>query len=261
MNTGLLIRPIEPDHYIHGDGKLGAGPINPSGQWDDYLPPLGQQQNKGGFEPMDCTINALRNSLYVLLKLKNGTVDERSERWLATISGTTESGNDPHTVAEAFRNRGDVLETDWPYSPDITSWDKFYAAVTRGSRIKAAVLGSEYAFGHSWVTDVSSASLIQSLTFSPLSAGVYAWQFDPSVNLYTRPKGVPSEHDVMIYGYEPGKYWKIFDSYNPNLKQLAWDFGFDAVKRYTINRQIVNQTAWQIFLNWFNRIITSIGTP
>ena len=258
MNTGLIIRPIEKDHYVHGDNKLGTVPLQPDGQWDAFVPMSDEQQNSTGLEPMDCTTNALRNVIFTIEKQIFGGSSILSERFLAYISGTTKQGNDPHTVAETLRKQGDADEIDWPRTSTLLTWEEFYAKPTQDVYIKAKEFVAQYAFGHSWVTDTSPTGFMQALTYSPLTAGVYAWIQDSTTGYYINPNNFPPEHDIVIYGYVEGQYWKVFDSYQNDIKKLAWDFPFSAVKRYTLDRQIVNPTAWQNFLNWMNDIIAGI---
>lgn len=253
MNHGLLIKPIEPDHFRFGDKKLGDVPVNPSGQWDSWLPVVDDQNTF--VEPMACTTFALLNCVETMIRQEYGATTNFSHKFLAYVSGTTQSGNDPHTVAETLRTKGDVPESDYPYTSLDNTWQKFYAVPAKWLYTKALEFIAEYNFGHSWVLDTSPANLMKALTYSPLTAGVYAWQQDPQTGYYVNPSKNPPEHDICIYGYEPNQYWKIFDSYSQEYKKLAWDFPFVAVKRYTLHRQIVNPTSWQNFLSWMNNIL------
>lgn len=254
MNTGLLLAPIEQEHFVFGDGQLGDAPVISDGQWDAWLP-TPENQNIG-IEPMACTSFALLNAVETMLR-QTGVDTNLSDRFLAYASGTTHAGNDPHKVAETLRTTGDVLETDYPYTPSNDTWEKFYAIPPQSLYIKALEFVAEYAFGHSWVLSTPD-NMMAALNYSPLTAGVYAWQLDPTTGYYIRPQGAVSEHDVMIYGYERNKYWKVFDSYDQNCKKLAWNFGFDAIKRYTLSRQVVNETSWQKFLAWMQQVVDSV---
>ena len=57
-----------------------------------------------------------------------------------------------------------------------------------------------------------------------------------------------SNHDIVIYGSEQNYYWKCLDTYDNTKKKLAWDFGFSMVKEYTLDKNVVVETAWQTFL-------------
>lgn len=251
MNRGLIVPKIEHEHYVFGDQKLGDSPINPSGDWTQFLP-VPEDQAPFNFEPMACTIFALLNAVKTMIRQEFGNTQDFSKKFLAYISGTTQNGNDPHTVAEALRTKGDVSETDWPYTQLDTSWDTFYAVPPQTLYPRALLWTADYDFGHSWVSPATPAALMTALTYSPLTAGVYAWQQDASTGFYVNPSNLAAEHDIMIYGYEKGKYWKILDTYSNEFKKLAWDFPFVAVKRYTLHKKTTAQAlpVWQLILSW-----------
>lgn len=258
QNHGFIPSKIEPDHYIHGDHKLGDAPVIQDGQWDLWLP-IAEDQNLSGLEPMCCTTMAITNVVETLITQKFGEIDVYSKRFLAYISGTTQYGNDPHTVAEALREKGDVNESDYPYTTLIDTWVKFYAIPAQALYAKALLFLSKFNYGHSWVTNTSQASLMAALNFSPLSAAVFAWYQDPATGYYIAPAGTEPSHYVMIYGYDRNNYWKIWDSYAKEAKKLAWDFPFIQVKRHTITKNSAVQALpwWQKILDQAKAILES----
>ena len=197
-----------------------------------------------------------------MIRQQFGEADNLCKKFLAFASGTTSTGNDPNTVAETLRKLGDCMESDDPYTSLDNSWAQFYATPAQWLYTKALEFCALYNFGHSWVTPATPENMMSALTYSPLTGGVYAWAEPDADGIYHRPAGAQSEHDVCIYGYVIGQYWKIFDSYANETKKLAWDFGFDVVKRYTLTKNIVNtpqaQSAWQSFLNFMSEIIHSL---
>lgn len=263
MNRGLIVPKIEHEHYVFGDQKLGDSPINPSGDWTQFLP-VPEDQAPFNFEPMACTIFALLNAVKTMIRQEFGNTQDFSKRFLAYIAGTTQNGNDPHTVAEALRMKGDVSETDWPYTQLDTSWDTFYAVPPQTLYPRALLWTADYDFGHSWVSPATPDALMSALTYSPLTAGVYAWQQDASTGFYVNPSNLAAEHDIMIYGYEKGQYWLVMDTYksgDSNIKRLAWDFPFVAVKRYTLHKKTAAQAlpVWTNVLNWCSALLSQIS--
>ncbi len=254
MVGGFRLPVIQDSDFVFGDGKLGDRPLT-NGDWTFYLPP-DNLQSRDGFEPYDCVTQATLGCVEILLRKEYGDSTTWSRRFLATISGTKPlKGNDPGTVAENLRKHGCCYETDWPFAaPDF---DTFYQDPPQRVKEKAAAEFAQYAFGHSWVGTgrPTAQQMMDALTYSPLVGGVYAWTQDPTTGYYIRPPGAVSEHAVVTYGFEKGQYWKIFDSYDQTRKKLAWDFGFDACKRFTLNRQITGtpatNTFWQKFLTYF----------
>ena len=88
------------------------------------------------------------------------------------------------------------------------------------------------------------------LKYSPVGFSTYAWTKDEN-GLYYRPQGETDNHFVCVYGYEEGKYWKVFDSYFDNaqvLKKIRWDSLPMMCYRYTLHRQIVVESWWGKFI-------------
>lgn len=255
-NTGFVFRPPQKGDYIRdGRRRLAGLPINPSGQWDAFLPP-GDPQNLA-MEPMACASFGTLHAIEMLERQEFGDTTEWSRRFLAKLSGTTTVGNDPHTVAETLRNMGDVFETEWPYTTDIDTWEKFYKQPSYDLVVKAeAEFKGKYDFGHQYVrTDVQS--MMNALQSSPLGVDVYAWQFDTNTGYAIRPPGTVSEHWVVCYGFVEGQYWKVFDSYNIGgtfLKKLSWDYGFSMVKEYTLHKQVLTTSPLDPMYLWAQAI-------
>ncbi len=249
-NYGFKPSEFEANQYVHGDGRLGAGPLVPDGQWGAYLPIIENQ--KKGVEPAACVTFAILNCVEILIRQELGVERNFSDRFLAYASGTMPDGNDPHTVAETLRTKGDVNEEEWPYSPDIKTWAEFYQIPPQSLYLAAKLFNTEFNYGHSWVFDLSQEGLMKALTYSPLSASVDAWQKD-SDDLYYRVDPT-SNHCIVIYGYERNHCWYVFDTYENNLKKLRWDYKFQFVKRHTTHRQVVDEVSWAEFLVIIKRI-------
>lgn len=257
MRHGLLYTKPQVGDYKRGSRtRLGGLPIRPDGQWDDFVP-QGEDQERGGFEPMDCTSAGTLNCVQTLERQEFGETNNYSERFLAEISGTTLNGNDPNYVAETLRKKGCVREADWPFTPDINTWGKFYQTPPPNIITLALEFIAKYDFGHQWV-GVDQQSMTTALMYSPLAVDVFAWNAPDADGIYHR-NGQPSEHWVMIYGYVANNYWKCFDSTTLTYKKLAWDFGFRMVKEFTLHKQVVNETAWDSFVRWFRQALNLNG--
>ena len=140
-----------------------------------------------------------------------------------------------------MRNYGCVDAELWPYTADVNTWEKFYEEPPLEVKAMALNFGIKFDFGHEYVPgDIESMK--RALQYSPLGAAVWAWSFPDQNGYYFRDGNMQDDHWVTIYGYEEGKYWKCFDSYTSTHKQLAWDFGFTCVKRYTLNKQVIDRT-------------------
>jgi hypothetical protein len=72
----------------------------------------------------------------------------------------------------------------------------------------------------------AQSSLMIGLQYSPLGVSVYAWERRPD-GIYHKPKNAPGDtHWAVCYGYEDGKYWKIYDSYD---KEALFGHGLDVL--------------------------------
>lgn len=256
MNTGYIH--VEPvlGNYVHGDGLLGDQPINPSGQWDAHLPET-HQQNENGFEVNDCVTEATINCVETLEIQEYGTNSGWARRFLAKNSGTDiRGGNDPQTVSQSLKNNGCVQSSWYPFT--ATTFQEFYQDLTQALKTLAIGTFAKFSYGHSWV-NADPQSMMEALTYSPLSAAGYAWETDTTTGYYITPQGAVPEHDFMVYGYEVNNFWKIRDSYPPFEKKLAWNYQFTGIKRHTLHRQAANtpaqQTAWDSFMSWLQVVV------
>lgn len=246
MTYGYIAPEIKKEDYKdNGRLSLGGVALVPSGQWDDYLP---QDELQAQYvETQACATFGTLNCVEALERRVYGKAINWSDRYLANISGTTQYGNDPHTVAETLRKRGTVYEKDWPYSPEINTWAKFYATIPYELEGSAqAKFRGTYNFGHQYV-GTDPQSMKTALQRSPLGVDVDAWHLGED-GKYVRTRG--SNHWVCIYGYVPGKYWKCLDTYDNTKKKLAWDYGFTIAKQYTLDKQVLDNSLWSIAIRW-----------
>lgn len=256
-NYGLIHVPIVVgDNYVFGSSlSAGGAVLQPDGQWDDFLPP-DEFQSVGGFDANDCATQGTLNSVETLIRRTLNVERQYSKRFLAVASGTTPQGNDVHKVAETLRKKGVVYEADCP--PTGTTWQQFYAPLSNALYGLALAFVAEFAFGHDYVP-CAAPNIKDALRYSPLGFSVYAWWPDNDVNsptfgLMIKPPGARDGHWVMCYGYEDGKYWKIFDSYDNTHKKVAWSALPQVCKRYTLSRQVVSDDKF----NWFLALLKKI---
>lgn len=259
MNYGLRIDAIQEQDFIFGDGKLGDAPINPSANWVGWLPDI-KVQDKNGIEPYCCVTEATENVVKTLQLQEYGTRDDLSVRFLAGVSGTAaQRGNSLQAVAQTLKNTGCCEERDLPFDSTITTFEKFYAPIAKNLYILALAFTAEFDFGHSYVTGGADA-LMEALKYSPLAITTYAWVHDPN-GIFYRPNGAQDNHCVMLFNFKKGEYWEIFDSYlnrnddgtytSSSIKRIRWDCLPQQAKRFTLHRQIVNETAWTKFIKLF----------
>ena len=250
-NYGLKLEELKEGDYVFGANLLGDSPINPSGQWDGWLPEYEPQSRPGSFDSYACVTFATLNCVEILELHEFGTRNNWSDRYLAKTSGTDKiRGNTPAVVAETLKAKGCVKEQDYPFDIFINTFDLFYREISEAIHTLAVAFKAEYAFGYEHVPSTARA-IKEALTYSPVLFTVAAWYKDEN-GLYYRPQGETDNHAVICYGYEDGQYWKILDSYADDegsyLKKVRWDSLPMVCKRYTLHRNINNETAWTKFL-------------
>ena len=240
--SNLIAYEITPDQYTFGS-QLQGTVLQPDGQWDAYLP-TEEDQQKRGLETSNCTSFATLNCAEILFRRLYGRCENNSDRFLGIVAGTTEKGNSPQTVAEAFRRFGAIPETELPFDESIkTSADYYSPKPIPGKYI---ALGDQwrraYCLNHDWVLDGKEGvdTLKDALRYSPLGIGVFAWYCNDN-GIYERFKSYDN-HWTCLVGYKEGEYWKVWDSYRPYIKKLDWNFGIKLAKRYSITDVVENLT-------------------
>jgi hypothetical protein len=241
---------IKPEDYIFG--TIQGNPIVPDGQWNEWLPDFECQLNDY-LDTQNCTGFGSTNMIEVYLRKVFGINENYSDRAVGINAGTHPPGNNPHTVLESIRKTGLVDEKELPF--DVDSIEKYYSPNPLPSELKNKCVAwlDKYVLRHEWV-DGTTEAMIEALKYSPLGVGVYAWAIDDDTFLYVRPKGRGDGHWCVIYGYEYGKFWKCFDSYDNSIKYLDWNFGFKWVKRIYIGQAIPKENVSMI-LSILQRIL------
>lgn len=227
---------IAPEHYLKG--TLQAELLQPSGQWELFLPKY-EHQARNGVETSACTVFGTLNALEMLHRRKYGTEPNYCERYGSQVCGITQEGASPHDVVETIRMyAGAIPEKELPFSDSIKTWEQYNSGVTLMHRLKGLKWLMDYEVGHEWVLtgDGDTETLLKgALKMSPLGIAVHAWNFDRERGLYTRA-GYDT-HWCTLVGYKDKEYWIIFDSYDGGMKKLSWDFGFTRAKKYTLNKR------------------------
>lgn len=268
-NYGLILEPIvaEKDYVLGSYGSLGGDVLQPSGQWDAFLPYNESQLDAAGFDAIACATFGTFNAIEMLNRRQYDTERNWSDRFLAKTSGTTPQGNSPHTIAETLRKTGAPNEVDYPYLPTIQTWDQFYADIPQGIFGLATAFSTEFDFKHEYVP-TTPAYLKQALQYSPLGISVFAWLKDTTTGLYHKPAGYTDNHWCVLVGYVDGEYWLVYDSYEPQeLKKLQWDFAFQIAKRYSLTRHVADEKTWYqhlielILANFMPPQIPTVPTP
>ena len=240
QNFGFVEPVIKAEDYIFGSGQVDLSqPLQPNGQWDDFLPSL-ETQNVMGYETANCTSFGSTNQIETYLKRKYGKEYNFSDRALGIRAGTFPPGNDPQIVYEKIRKVGVASDSLLPFGGNNVNdyYDK--------NKISPEVEKSEkeflenYTFKHDWVATgqlISHSVMKTALQYSPLACAIYAFAYDGEYYVRAGKDG----DWIIITGYEEGKYWKGFTSYSPVIKKFKWDFGFYWVKRIHMEKNTVKE--------------------
>lgn len=227
-NKNYGYRPSSPhlkDWRFGGPTGLPRMVLAADGQWDKYLPES-EYQNRG-FETYSCVSQAALNCLETLAK-QRGEAMNGSDRFLAKTSGTTKEGNSFWNVCETIRTKGVVQELSYPFGGG--SFEDFYQEPPKSLEEEGRQWVDKYEYGYEFGMEAPDV-LKRLLTYGPLEIAVHAWGARNKDGHYIRTLE-RANHAVMLYGYEDGVCWKIFDSYWKETKTLTWDFLIAASVRH-----------------------------
>ncbi len=176
---------------------------NPSGDWTTYVG-RGEVQFYPNFDEMACVSYAANNCCEIQIKQQTGVEVDLSDRFLATISGTTQSGNWLYIVADWLQRIGVVLESQWARPNQPTTWNEFYSPIpqpvidlTKDFRDKYDVFPKRLGLIG---VDISAADLRHHLKHAPL------WVT------------IPGHCIAGIIVSADDKNFTYFDSYDPFVK-------------------------------------------
>jgi len=241
-NTGFNIENVTPDPtaYILGASSLPRVILASDRDWTLWLPLFEPQERK--IETNSCTQFSTIEIIEILMNRINVFEEDHSERYVAIASGNTDSGNDPHKVADYIRKEcGLIPERLLPFDDTIVSFQEYLSPkplpnylVVEGKKWIA-----KWEYGHEWLWPISSSPadkaerVWEALQFSPVGVSADAWVFDGEY--YTKDKGHNDNHWTKVIGGEYGKYFLVADSYisdGVRYKKLKWNYDFGIAKRY-----------------------------
>lgn len=229
MKYGFIPPVIDATHYQLGSSPLGLEVLEPKGDWYEFLPETERQQIN--LETYNCTSFATLNALETLLR-RLKIKENFSDRFLGIAAKTTPPGNDPHTVIEAARHTGLVVESTLPFLDELGSWQDYYSYKYGDQQLclnEATQFLTRWQIGHEWVTPTLT-EMRKALQSSPLGIAVSAWTEEQGEYVSTGK----ANHWTMLYKIdEEGKMY-VFDSYPPFYKVLRADHKIEYCKRYVL---------------------------
>lgn len=201
IRRGLISTPrLTHDWVLGANSQIERGtPINPTKQWDTFLPIEILQKNNQGQDFYICVTASALNQIEAVIKAKFGETVVFSRRFTAKMSGTIPyQGNSKANVWNSILRDGLVLESDWPTDPAMTV-DQFFAPIP--ASVKAKGLQCPWNVNYEYLPDSSINSISNALSFSPVQVSVdgeYAYNGSNEVignnpEVYT--------HEIIIEGF------------------------------------------------------------
>lgn len=252
-NFGLHIEKPRPEDYRFGASPVVEEEINPSGDWSLWRPQI-EYQRYPEFDTMGCVSFSALNCLETMHKQKYGEEINRDDRYTVVSSGTTKTGNWMTKVGDSIRKEhGTIEQGKWPF--DGKKWDDYYQSVPQELLSEGLEWLKYYKVQYEFVSPPFAENLMQALKTAPLQITVHAWE-KPVNGIYQRTEK-QNNHAVMLFNYKEGEYWEILDTYDKDIKWLAWDFLIGFAFKYSIDKIVqpvkLNET--------FNKFMKLVRVP
>lgn len=227
----LVLEQSEEDHILGGTSPIPLVVIRPDGQHDDFLPEVEIQRvgNQGAnTDTFGCVTFSNNNCKETTHKEKYGYEINMDDQFLMVGSGTVPyQGNGVAKVAEWGRKNGFIKEKGRILKAKTIeeAFTPITAEEIKEGEESLKVYISKYAWlpRHLNSQACTPEVLMEYLKCFPIQASVdgSAYSFNQSGYIgefrqYT--------HEIMVFGYEKGKYWKIFDSETQQALKFAWDY-------------------------------------
>ena len=224
---------LEKDWFFLGATKMPDEIIMPDGQWLD-VEIQKEHQKKNGVETMGCTGFGTNNGAELIIKHKYNKDWNGSDRAINILADNTPKGNSPEKPAEVLRKIGICAEKSLPFE-NINSWNEFHSPKPLPQNLsqECAEWKAKYQFLHEWV-NTTPKRLVEALKRSPVGISVKAWKYRSG--MYYKEKGERDNHWCVLIGYEYGKCWYIFDTYDMFIKKLEWNYPFQYAKKYYVKK-------------------------
>lgn len=134
LNNHGLLPGFIPNDYAGAETPYEVR--NPSGDWTPFVT-RGEKQKYNILDVMACVSYSALNCCEMQIKQQTGVEVDLADRFLATISGTTPTGNWLYIVANFLQQIGCVLESRWPVPPEPFTWEQFYSSIPQDIISKA----------------------------------------------------------------------------------------------------------------------------
>lgn len=263
QNTGLILKNPRPQDWRFGSISAIADKIIVSdGQWLRFAPTHEKQLSRH-FDTMACVTFSALNCLEMLWKQQYGDEMNWSDRYIAKLSDTTRRGNWLYRVADTIRSFGLIPESNYPYprTQDGFDWDDYYVDISDDLKNLGKVFLNKVEVNYEWVNISNIEDRKKALQRSPLQVtGLYASMQNADENGIIQNRDYRSNHAFVLVGYDDLRYWYILDTYNNQIKKIAWDYNLDMhAIRYSITKKIDMPEKVQIKNNTLVQLVEGEG--
>jgi len=243
MNTlkdyGFVEPTITPEDYTFG-ASLPLDIINPSGNWQDYLPDYEPQAAK--YETFGCTAWGTLNQIETYMKKVFGGEYNYSDRFIYILAGITPPGAPPTWAYEAIRKKGVIADALLPYADTYEEFQQPNPMMKEFLR-KGIEWHSRYSFKHEWIDNPTPDKIKEALKYSPVALSVTAWFEKDGVYI---DNGLRNTHWCQGF-YVDGSKVVVQDSYDQEIKVLHPDHKTKYAKRIRIvkrDKPLQPKTNW-----------------
>lgn len=256
---GFVEPSIAPEEYTFGGRQVLGVPINPSKNWEEYLPEPEIQRN-AQFDTNSCFIYGSLNQIETVIRffqIQKGDYKDVnfSERFTAYFADWSPVGGNPHNVYQSVRHEGLLPEKVLPFSSDISHANYILDEMSEAYCKLALEWG--WTIKHDWLftkDDTNKHELLDTaLAYCPVAVSVRAWEQDKN-GIYIKDKGASDTHWCLVYRHNSDGTWAVYDTYEGVKKTLSADYDFGFAKRIVVRKAIEEKGLFTRLIEWIHEI-------
>lgn len=164
INHGVIPGKLPTDWIA---GTIQHEVRNPTANWYKYLV-VGEHQKFNGVDVMGCVSFACSSTEEIQLKQQLGVEVNRSDRFLAKVSGTTEQGNWVSKVLDTRKKQGFVPEHRWTTPPPPVTFSGYYADIPQPILVEGLANVPQSDLQYEYIPEHDRATIKYHLQHAPL---------------------------------------------------------------------------------------------
>jgi hypothetical protein len=237
------------------------------GNWSSMLVEF-ESQVRAGIDPWSCVSYSALTCLEMYAKVQNIDIN-KSDKFTAVMSGTRAGvGNSFRNVSESIKRDWTVDEAIYPYTD--STLESYYRPVPEAIKQIALADKPNWTYFYRYPATAQAIGqdprtreevIVDALKYTPLQISLKYPTKRPVRGVYEAEHG--ENHAVVLINYSWGKWWEIFDSYDPQgnggIKRLAWDYPIYGVVSHTIEQVSSNRDV--ILRDYRGKLIKNANSP